>query len=465
MNAASARDVIASLGFALVLAIPPAVRADDATLSQGEAPVAAPAPAVMSVAEALEHAMKHGSLIEAAKGGTAVFEAKLKAAQALAWPHVEGIVFGAPKPREYGPAGQGETDFSTWGILARAEVSGYVPLYTFEKISRLKDAATLGIEVGRAQETIAAAETRFMVLKAAYGLSLARELTSVIAEGREYLEKARKRIDELSKSDDPSFDPVDRMKLRVYDAQVLAKELEAKRAVDLSEALLRTAIGLTPDDATTFRVTAPAPVEPRGARELDALVFQALEERPELVAIKKGVAAKRALVDAKRAAYWPDLLAVGMARYTYSNVSDRTGMDDPYNGYAAGAGLAIRFDLDIAKKQADVREAEAELGKLEAEAVGAERGVRLEVTKLFREMADGRALVDAQLAAKEAARGWVIAKTDLYENGLADMDDVLTALVAFFQARIDQLRAIHDFNVAVAALERATGARLIPLGE
>lgn len=418
---------------------------------------------VMTPAEALAHALKNSTIVLAAKGSTAVFEAKLKAAQALAWPHIEGTLLAAPKPKEYGEPGKGETDFSTWGVLARAEVSGYLPLYTFEKISRLKEAAALGVDVGHAQQGIAAAETRFLVLKAVYGLSLAREMVDVISEGRSYLEKARQHLDELSRSDDESFDPVDTLRLKVYEAQVLAKELEAKRAAEYAEAALRTVIGMNPDDDVTFDVGQPTPVEVELPGSLDELVFAAIEERPEMIALRKGVAAKKALVDAKRAAYWPDIVAVGMARYTYSNVSNRTGMDDPYNGYAAGAGLALRFDLDISKKTAELRETEAELAKLEAEALGAERGIRLEVTKIYREVKDSQKMLKAYEEARDAARGWVIAKTDLYENGLCSMEDVLTALAAFFQARLDHLKSIYDYDTAVASLERATGLRLIPV--
>jgi outer membrane protein TolC len=42
--------------------------------------------------------------------------------------------------------------------------------------------------------------------------------------------------------------------------------------------------------------------------------------------------------------------------------------------------------------------------------------------------------------------------------GLAEARDLTDALVAFFNMRYRYLQAVFDYNVAVAALTRATGA-------
>ena len=56
-----------------------------------------------------------------------------------------------------------------------------------------------------------------------------------------------------------------------------------------------------------------------------------------------------------------------------------------------------------------------------------------------------------------------MSKLDLYENDLATLRDVLDGLLQFFQSRLDLLKAIHDYDVAVAALERAAGLDLVPV--
>jgi len=41
---------------------------------------------------------------------------------------------------------------------------------------------------------------------------------------------------------------------------------------------------------------------------------------------------------------------------------------------------------------------------------------------------------------------------------------VMEGLVQFFQTRLDLVKATYEWNVSVAALERASGLRLFPVG-
>jgi outer membrane protein TolC len=122
--------------------------------------------------------------------------------------------------------------------------------------------------------------------------------------------------------------------------------------------------------------------------------------------------------------------------------------------------LVLEGDFEIGKKLGELDEAKASLREMKMQLSELESGVKLEVTKLFYEMQDAKKMVEAYKDAVEAARGWVIAKTDLYENDLCSMNDVVTALVQFFQTRMEYLKAVYDYNVAVYALERAVSESL-----
>lgn len=420
----------------------------------------------MGLSEAVEFAVKHSGIMGAARAGTEVLEGKLKQAEWAAWPHIKIKSLLAPMPRQWSDPDdftKGGTDLTQWGVFSHTEITGYIPLYTFGKISNLKAAARLGVDVGKAREDIARQEVVFRVTKAFHALTLSGELADVVSEGRSYLDKARRHLEELEESDDPEFDPVDMMKFRVYDAQVLARELEAERSAGLAGAALKVSMGLAPETDLAFRTGSVTPVAvPEGLQEKD-LVDQALLSRAELVALKRGILVREAQVRAKEAAFYPNFLLAGQFKYSYTNMADGQAnpfIYDPFNGYSAGGGLVFEWDLEIGGKLGELREAKAEFAKLREEAREAENGIRLEVAKLFREMRDQRRLVDAQKVAMEAARGWVIAKTDLYDNDLTPLNEVLDGLVQFFQTRMAYLEAVYRFNVAVAQLERATGATL-----
>lgn len=413
--------------------------------------------------DAIAYALEHSGLIAAARLSTEALEAKLRQADWAQWPHASLKALLAPMPRQWGDPLKGGTDLSDWGLFAYTEISGTLPLYTFGKIANLKKAAEAGIDIGRAREEVARAETVYRVKTGFYALSLAQELLEVVREGRDYLEKARRHLEDLEKAEDPSYDPVDKMKLRVFDVQVQARELQARRAKNMAEAGLRVALGLDPNSPVTFVVFPPKALELPKDLSLDSLISQAVENRPEIKALRAALRAREAEVALKRAAFFPNLVLVGRFSYGYSNVADPQSSpfaNDPFNSYAAGGGVGLEMDLEIGKKLGELREAQAEAEKVRQELEEARRGIGLEVTKIWAEVQDALALMAAREDAVSAARGWVIAKSDLYDNGLCDMNDLLTALVQFFQARLDHLQAIYDFNVAVAALERSLGFSL-----
>ncbi len=467
-----------------LLAITLAATCPPATLLAAPGPPAAPAPPVADVslsvsarnveaapdaidlATALDRAMRQSALIEAAMAGTDVFEAKVAQAESFQYPHIKLDSLLGPLPGKHGSAVYGHTDLAEWGVFASFELTGYVPVYGFSKIQHLKKAARLGVQVGKALEDIARAEVRFRVIRGYFDLALARELQSVMEEGRGYFDKARKHVEKMKAEDDPSFDPIDEMKIRVYDAQVQARDLESIRQRAMALGGLRQAIGEDPQSGPDVATPALETITPLRDVTLEQATAAAMQGRSDLVALRRGVAARGAETRARYWAMYPDFVLAGSFKYTYSNVSDHQTSpfaSDPWNGWSAGGGLALRWDIDIARKLGEMHEARANRDKLSADLEEAERGVRLEVEKLFLEMRDAKTMVGAQTDALKASRGWVVSKLDLYENDLATLRDVLDGLLQFFQSRLDLLKAIHDYDVAVAALERAAGLDLVPV--
>jgi outer membrane protein TolC len=445
-------------------AIPPAP-ADDVTVSTSARTVEA-APGALDLAKVLDLAMRQSALIEAAMAGTEVFEARVAQADSFQYPRVKLDSMVGPTPAKRGTPEDGWTDMSEWGVLASVELTGYVPLYGFSKIRHLKKAARLGVEVGKALEDIARAEVRYRVMKGYFDLALARELQSVMAEGRGYFNTAKRHVETTKAEDDPSFDPIDEMKIRVYDAQVQGRELESIRQRAQALGGLRQAFGEDPQSGPDVLTPPLEALTPLREVTLDQAIDAAVQERTDLVALRLGVKARGAEARARYWAMYPDFVLAGQFSFHYSNVADAQHSpfaSNPYNGWSAGGGLALRWDMDLARKLGELRETRANRDKLSADLADAERGVRLEVEKLFLEMRDAKTMVDAQTDALKAARGWVVSKLDLYENDLATLRDVLDGLLQFFQCRLDLLKAIHDYNVAVAALERAAGLDLVPV--
>lgn len=429
---------------------------------------------LLNMTEAFELAMTGSPALDTARMATEEADAELDIARSEYQPRIEVQAMLAPITSHYTPLDNSKP-FDTregdlgglgdWGVWAKLNVKLYQPLYTCGKIVWLNRARQLGVEVSRAREKMALADTRLEVQRGFFALALTRRLTGVIEEGRGYFEKARKHLKKLEDSDDPSFDPVDTMKINVFEAQIIEREYQAKRMLELSQGQLRRLIGEDPSSTTGFETSDPEPVEPVEAIDLDSALSSALQNRAELVALRTGVMAREAEAVARFRSFFPDFLLYAEFDYAYSNVADNLSYPyyDPFNSLGFGVGLVMRFDLNIGKKLGELKKARAKKTGLAYELQGAELAVKLEIKKLYSEMTDARAMMDTRKTALKSARGWVIAKLDLYENGLAGLQDITDGLTQFFMAQLGYYQSIYDFNIAVAALERATGVALVPM--
>lgn len=430
---------------------------------------------ILSIEDVLDIALQNNPRIIKARLGTEESQAEYDTATAEMHPRIEVTTSLAPVPghRIGDPAtpfaGTPDRDFGDlgeWGIWARLNIKLYQPIYTSGKITWLRRAHQLGVQVGKAREEIARADVRLEVMQAYYGLMLTKKLASVLAEGRGYFDKARKHLKKMEDEDDPSFDPVDTMKVSVYEAQIIERELQAKRMMKLAEGQLRRLMDEDPLSNTTFVVPLDLePVEIGDTQSLPDLIQSGLVNRVELAALRTGIKAREAEVEARFRNFFPDFLLYGEFNVSFSNVGDNMPFPyyDPYNDLYVGAGLVMRFDLNIGKKLGQLKLARTKKSGLLAELDAAETGISLEISKLFMELEDARSMMETRRNALKAARGWVIAKTDLFENDLCGLQDIIDGLTQFFLAQVSFQQSIYDFNIAVAALERAAGVELAPI--
>jgi outer membrane protein TolC len=345
------------------------------------------------------------------------------------------------------------------GVFTRTEIRVVQPLYTFGKISAGVNAADLGLEASRSKQSGQVADVELSVRRAYWGAKLAREMLSVLDEGLEYLNDAQKKIEEELAEGSGNASVTDRLRLRTMRADIEARSLEAGRMSDLAKAGLRTLIG--PNAPADLDVD-DAPLETQNvpSRDLAAYNDLAHEYRPEVKALDKAVAAKRALADLEWRRQYPDLVLVGSALYAYSSSIDRPQnafANNPFNGAGVGLAAAFRMPLDLFVKNAHAHRLRAEAQEAELRRSEALGGINFEVEKAYSEMKEADHRLKAVQKGEKAARQWIAAIMQNISVGLAEAKDFSDALLAFFQARMRNLQGLYDYNVAVASLTRVSG--------
>jgi outer membrane protein len=345
------------------------------------------------------------------------------------------------------------------GVFTRTEIKLVQPIYTFGKISAGVEAAESGVKASQSRQVGLVADLDLNVRKAYWGAKLAHEILETLNEGSGYLDKAQQKIDEELADGSGDASVTDRLRLRTMRAEIDARILEAKRGATLARSGLRALIGQgAPADLDVDRDPLAPLAVPQ--RELVAYAEAALHARPEVKALDYLVTAKRALADVETRRQYPDLFLVGTAAYAYANAIDRPNnafANNPFNTTGAAIAAGFRMPLDLGVKNAHAVKLRAEAAEAEQRRREALTGISFEVEKAHTELKEAEERMKVVQKGEKAGKQWIAAIAQNLAVGLAEAKDFSDALLAFFQARIRYLQSIHDYNVAVAALTRASG--------
>jgi outer membrane protein TolC len=439
----------------------------------------------------LELAKKNSPTLVAGIAATAVYEAQLLEANRSWFPSGELSSYVAPIPEircvtsTPAPAGVDPNtwrlshcdgtdwsfDKSNWadsitklsGVFTRTELKLVQPLYTFGKLSAGISAAQSGVRASKSRQAGTVAELELSVRKAYFGVKLAREIQTTLEEGLGYIEEAQKKIDKELAEGTGEVSVTDRLRLRTVRAEIEARILESKRMGSTARSGIRALIGPgAPEDLDVDDDTlTPLVITPLTLKEYRAL---AIQNRPEVRALEEFITAKRALAELEWRKQYPDLVLVGTAQYAYANNVDHPKnafANDPFNSAGIGLAAALRMPLDLGVKNARAHRLQAEANESTAKQREALAGIGFEVEKAFNEIKEAEERLKVMEKGEKAGRQWISAISQNLAVGLAEAKDFSDALLAFFQARIRYLQTVYDYNLAVAALSRATGTQII----
>ena len=413
----------------------------------------------------VERGLRRSLHVAAARTSLDLYEAKLREARTGPWPKLSFSGLVSPVPEAIaGTSGENPfTDYS-WDLrtmkpLLAVELSLTQPIWTFGKLSALRGMAERGVDVAHAVTKMAEDELRYQVARAYWGLVLYEASKEMIADGQRLLVDQRERLAKLKETNDDGYNPSDEARLETYAAEVEDKVRGAERSRNLALGALRIALD-QPDLALEVADTELQPPEfPLG----EAAVYEALAlaNQPQLLALRGGVAAKLHHVNLYEANLFPDIAFVARladARVIGRKTEEDSAAANPYNPAQSLAGLAVRWNLDFARTLAQRDQVRAEYRAIELKERAEHDVVRMDVRRLWGELRDLRAMVGVQERAMKAARGWLLAESQSWEDGFQEFAEVLRATEAWYRRRLAWLQAQYDLQVAIAALSRAVGA-------
>lgn len=362
-----------------------------------------------------------------------------------------------PDPTGLGDYGEGISFF------AGGSIDAVVPLYTFGKLSAVKDAAKAGVAAGEADLERMRQAVALDLRRAWYGWLLASAAVDVLEEGTDRVREAEKKLLKLLEENSEDVSKRDLHKLRYYAAEVNAKLLLARKGKALALAALRFLSGLAElGGAIPLAEEDLEPIAPV-AKERTAYLTRARLKRPELNMIEAAKTASSAQVDLQKAAFYPNIFLAGNFEGSYSPAHDlieNSLLNHGATYYTGGALLGFELTFDVPQKIYRLEQARAEFRRVEAQARQLEEAVGLEIDQRLEEL---RAAIENERVLKrgqDAAKAWMRSNMMSYGVGIADTRDLLDSIAAFAKATIDRFQAIHDTWIARDQLGAAVGEDL-----
>jgi len=189
-------------------------------------------------------------------------------------------------------------------------------------------------------------------------------------------------------------------------------------------------------------------------------IQKALEQRSELKALRKTAELEELSIVNAQAGYKPTVSV--FAGYTWHNAqfTPPVDLDHDIDGWNAGAQVTWNI-FDGLASHGRVVQAKAQFEKAKTDVIDQSRQIELQVRTSYSDFIEAKETLDSQEKVLEEAEESLREARSRSDAGTGTQLDVLNSETSLTQARTTQIQALHDYDTAVARLERAIGNGLV----
>ncbi len=355
--------------------------------------------------------------------------------------------------------------FAGLGPFTRIELDINIPLWTFGKLDAALKAAQEALESEHARSESKRAAVVLNTKQLYYGLLLARQLSGVLRDMLDIMNKAVKKVEDRLAAGSSAVTELDLLKLKIGRAKFAKGVLEVDASVRLTRSALARAISASADGDFDIADHKLQPVEATIA-PLETYLAEGPERRPEARQLVTGLAAQSAKLELEEAGYYPNIfLATGVQYAIANNRDEQTNpfAADDFNFIRPVGILGLQWDLNFLRTSSKVEQARADLERLVAQHRDAASGLQLEIRRAYSDVMQARETIKTAEDGRKAGRGLLILSVSNFDLAIGEAEELFKALGAYTEASTDYFRAVHDYNVALAALSWAVGNELTSL--
>lgn len=357
-------------------------------------------------------------------------------------------------------------DTSRNDVIYGAQASLSQLIYDFGRTSGRIDAAKAGARAAAGDRQNTQAQIALGAVSAYYAVLRAEALYEVALQNQRQQEQRLRQAESFVQIG--TRPEIDAVTARTGVAQAELQQVQARNAALLARVQLLQAMGVT--DASwlgrPLSAAPPAPL-PEEVREVDALLEQALSDRPDYQALRERVAQAEAQVRALRGDYLPQLSLGGNAGFTGTST---TAGGSTMGGIVFGSGGVTQAGLTVSgvlqlswspfsglSTRYAVREAEANARVARANLELLRQQARSAIQQALYSVQNSRQALGSAAAVQTQAERQLALASGRYDAGVGNIIELGDAQVGATQARAQRVQADFDLALARAALRLQLG--------
>ncbi len=194
---------------------------------------------------------------------------------------------------------------------------------------------------------------------------------------------------------------------------------------------------------------------------LSEALQQALEKRPELLALRKTSELQKLNITDAASGYQPNLqLFAGYNWFNEQYGTPSPALNNYFDGWNAGAQVTWNI-FDGMLTRGKVIQAKAQYARSKTAVDEEMRNVQLEVRTAYSDFLEAKEVLESQKTVQTEAEESLREANARADAGTGTQLDVLDAENQLTQARSTQVQALHDYDAARARFERAIGSEIV----
>lgn len=408
---------------------------------------------------------KVNSEIKEASLGIDYYESYLDEADGALYPRFQILTVAAPTPAITGNALNSSINWEKWGPLVTGEIDAQMPIYTFGRVSKGREAALNAMEVERAKVKEVVGKVVYRSKEIYYGHLFAYSAyQNVLLFAQENLDKALEYAEDEYDKGSGKVSKADLARLQVAQAELDRRGAEAEKFLKLTESAINRLAGYRASKGLKIALK-ELEAEEIDLKDSEYYIRRAFMNNPQWTQVQFGLQARKALYEFEENNRLPILFVAGKVKASWApHIEDQSSYfaDDPFNTIFGGIGVGLMWEIDFSKR-GKVKRAEVEYKKLIEKERFARDGIPILVEKAYLEVVEAQKAMKANYKAYRAAMGWMAFSLLAFQSGTGPAKDALEGLGAVAIYHYNYYESIYKFNLAIARLSQIVGEELAPL--